>query len=290
MSNYRYDLALGQPPPHNAKAKLLYVSNAKYGGDWQSVPHTHSCTEFFYVVGGKGQFQIQDQFFTVSDGDLVVVNPNLEHTETSFAANPLEYIVMGVEGLELVMDAKGRQHYCIVSFRGAVVDIQHYLHAMLREVETKAPGYDAVCQNLMDILLIQLMRRVQLGATVASPQGSPSRKAAAARRFIDANYRDNITLDQMAEALHMSKYHLAHIFRLEYGMSPIHYMHSLRLQESRKLLSTTDYSLTQIARMTGFSSPSYFSQRFRAVEGINPGQYRARFRASQGGKSQTKEE
>ena len=219
MSNFRYDLALGQPPPHSARAKLLYVSSAKYGGDWQSVPHTHNCTEFFYVV-----------------------------------------------------------------------DIQHYLHAMLREVETKAPGYDAVCQNLMDILLIQLMRRVQLGATVASPQGSPSRKAAAARRFIDANYRDNITLDQMAEALHMSKYHLAHIFRLEYGMSPIHYMQSLRLQESRKLLSTTDYSLTQIARMTGFSSPSYFSQRFRAVEGINPGQYRARFRASQGEKSQTKEE
>ena len=73
-------------------------------------------------------------------------------------------------------------------------------------------------------------------------------------------------------------------------MSPIHYMQSLRLQESRKLLSTTDYSLTQIARMTGFSSPSYFSQRFRAVEGINPGQYRARFRASQGEKPQTKEE
>lgn len=290
MSNYRYDLALGQPPPQSAKAKLLYVSSAKYGGDWHSVPHTHSCTEFFYVVGGKGQFQIQDQFFTVSDGDLVVVNPNLEHTETSFAANPLEYIVMGVEGLELIMDPKGQRHYCIVSFRGAVVDIQHYLHAMLREVEAKEPGYETVCQSLMNILLIQLMRRVQLGATVASSQGSPSRKAAAARRYIDANYRDNLTLDQMAEALHMSKYHLAHIFRLEYGMSPIHYMQSLRLQESRKLLSTTDYSLTQIARMTGFSSPSYFSQRFRAVEGVNPGQYRARFRASQGKQSHNEEE
>lgn len=289
MSNYRYDLALGKPP-HSAKAKLLYVSSAKYGGDWHSVPHTHSCTEFFYVVGGKGKFQIQDQFFTVSDGDLVVVNPNLEHTETSLAANPLEYIVMGVEGLELVMDAKRQQHFCIVSFRGAVVDIQNYLHAMMREVEAKAPGYEAVCQSLMDILLIQLMRRVQLGATVTTPQSNPSRKAAAARRFIDANYRDNITLDQLAEELHMSKFHLSHVFRLEYGMSPIHYMQTLRLQESCKLLSTTDYSLTQIARMTGFSSPSYFSQRFRAVEGMNPAQYRANHRAMQEEPSTNEEE
>ena len=47
-----------------------------------------------------------------------------------------------------------------------------------------------------------------------------------------------------------------------------------RIVESRYLLSETDLSLTQIAQMLGFSSPSYFSQAFRKAQGISPIDYR----------------
>ena len=81
-------------------AKLLYVSSAKYGGDWHSVQHTHNCSELFYVIEGQGQFLIENQTYPVSVNDLVIVNPNVLHTEVSLNASPLRYIVLGVEGLE----------------------------------------------------------------------------------------------------------------------------------------------------------------------------------------------
>ena len=99
MSLSRFDFV--SEVSHNARsaAQLLYISTAKYGGDWLSVPHTHACAELFYVVGGQGSFIVGNHSFPVTKGDLIVVNPLVEHTETSFQSQPLEYIVLGVEGL-----------------------------------------------------------------------------------------------------------------------------------------------------------------------------------------------
>ena len=67
-------------------------------------PHTHYCSELFYVIDGVGQFQVEDNIFPVSANDLVVINPNVSHTELGFNANPLKYIVLGIEGLELSVE------------------------------------------------------------------------------------------------------------------------------------------------------------------------------------------
>ena len=65
-----------------------------------------------------------------------------------------------------------------------------------------------------------------------------------------------------------------HTFSREFGISPINYLISRRIAESKHLLGETDHSLSQIAHMLGFSSPSYFSQSFRKLEGISPMEYR----------------
>lgn len=72
----------------------------------------------------------------------------------------------------------------------------------------------------------------------------------------------------------MAKYYLAHSFKQEYGVSPINYMITRKIVESKYLLSETDLSLAQIAQMLGFSSPSYFSQAFRRSQGVSPIDYR----------------
>ena len=82
MSNKRYEVNTpGVSPVDRDVTKLLYVSTAKYGGDWHSLMHTHACTELFYVVGGMGQFKVAEKLIPVSPDDLVIVNPNVEHTE-----------------------------------------------------------------------------------------------------------------------------------------------------------------------------------------------------------------
>ncbi len=274
MSQSRYDLTQ-QPGDARSSAKLLYISAAKYGGDWHSTPHTHRCAELFYVVGGLGRFRIDNEIFPVEADDLVVVNPLVQHTELSVNANPLEYIVLGVEGLELSVAEEQDDRFCIVSFRGSGEDILFCLRDMLREVALKQPGFESVCQDLLDILMVRLTRRANYSAALVPPK-SASKESAAVRRYIDAHFKENITLDDLAQVAHVNKYHMAHAFSQEYGIPPISYLNARRIEESRKLLLTTDLSLSRIAQTLGFSSASYFSQSFRRHEGVSPLAFRKR--------------
>ena len=63
MGNSRHDLSIPKDYFMKDKAKLLYVSSSTYGGDWISTPHTHYCSELFYVLDGVGQFQVEDRIF-----------------------------------------------------------------------------------------------------------------------------------------------------------------------------------------------------------------------------------
>lgn len=94
------------------------------------------------------------------------------------------------------------------------------------------------------------------------------------RRYIDNHFKEDLTLDHLAEMAHLNKYYLAHSFRKEFGTSPINYLISRRVAESRFLLRETDYSLSLITEILGFSSLSYFSQCFHRAEGMSPTEYR----------------
>ena len=101
MSRYYYSSGNDRSASICDTAKLLNVAICRYGDDWHSVPHTHNHTELFFIVSGKGQFLIQDQVFPVDVNNLVIINPNILHTEISLNAQPLEYIVLGIGGIEL---------------------------------------------------------------------------------------------------------------------------------------------------------------------------------------------
>lgn len=258
-------------------AKLLDITSARYGGDWHSVPHTHNHTELFFIVSGKGQFLIQDQLFPVNANNLVIINPNVPHTEDSLNAQPLEYIVLGIDGFELAAGENTNGRFCILDHFESV-DIVSCLRNILRETEQKQPGYEDICQAYMEILVIRLMRNTALSVQVQPQLTSGNSQCAAVRHYIDLHFKEPLTLQQLAEEAHINRFYLSHIFKEEYGISPINYMISRRIEESKYLIAETDLSMSQIAQLMGFSSLSYFSQVFRNTQGISPREYRQSLR------------
>ena len=85
--NTRYDLNMEVPP--REAVRLLYISKSRFGGDWRSVPHTHACTEMFYCVSGRGQFNIEGKLFDVAPDDLIIrMMPN---TPVALGAGMIQY-------------------------------------------------------------------------------------------------------------------------------------------------------------------------------------------------------
>ena len=273
MSRSHYSLNQEQSFTIRGTAKLLNAASARYGGDWHSVPHTHNHMELFFIVGGKGQFLIEDQLHPVDVNNLVIINPNVVHTEVSLNAQPLEYIVLGVAGIQLAASDSANGQFSILDHFESV-EISGCLRNILREMEQKNTGYEDVCQAYMEILIIRLMRSTALSVPSESQVISVNRQCAAVRRYIDLHFKEALTLEQLAAEGHINKYYLSHAFKREYGVSPINYMISKRIEESKYLLAETDLSMTQIAQLLGFSSLSYFSQVFRRTQSVTPMEYR----------------
>lgn len=269
-------------PVDRSVTRLLYLSIARYSAEWNSTLHTHPCAEVFFITGGSGHLRTHERTVPININDVIIVNSGIEHTEVSSENRPLEYIVMGVDGLEAVSNdesgVEAGEGYSVISFRTGGEQILFYLRCMLAEMENKHPGYNTVCQDLLEVVLLLLMRHSRFTVTFVPAARRSNRECAITRRYIENHFKENLTLDDLAAAAHVSKYYLVHAFSREYGISPISYLLSCRIQESLYLLSKTRIPLSQISGMLGFSSPSYFSQSFRRIQGISPMEYRRQCR------------
>lgn len=275
----RYEFAFSETLAQagHTTPRLSYISKDQFSTDWNSELHTHNCAELFVILDGHGRFRTLYEEFPISVQDLLIVNANVPHTEVSSLKSPLRYIVLGIEGLKAAAAEGG---YTMLHLHNGWTELNSCLDIMLHESSKTQPGHAEICQHLLEVALIWLGRQsLSLSSEASGPRAS--KECELIRRYIDNHFKEDLTLDHLAELAHLNKYYLSHSFRREFGISPISYLISRRLDESRFLLRETDYSLSLIAEILGFSSLSYFSQCFRREEGSSPTEYRRQNRKNE---------
>ena len=277
MSNERY--LMMESDIKSLSFQLESITKSKYDSDWHSTLHTHPFTELFYVVDGKGEFNIQGQRFPVKANDFVIINPQVEHTELSSPDEPLEYIVLGIRGLSfsnLTPVSEGGHPFSFFNLRDEQKDILRYLNAMVQEATSQQMSYELVCHNLLEILLIKILRHQHFDLEVGK-QSKATKDISFIKHYLETYYHESIQLEDLASMTHLSRFHISHSFKKEIGMSPMEYLIDIRIKESKILLRTTNYSISQVADIVGFTTPTYFSKQFRKSTGISPTDYREQF-------------
>ena len=263
--------------------QLESITKSKYDSDWHSTLHTHPFTELFYVVDGKGEFNIQGQRFPVKPNDFVIINPQVEHTELSSPDEPLEYIVLGINGLSfsnLTPVSEGGHPFSFFNLRDEQKDILRYLNAMVQEATSQSMSYELVCHNLLEILLIKILRHQHFDLEVGK-QSKATKDISFIKHYLETYYHESIQLEDLASMTHLSRFYISHSFKKEIGMSPMEYLIDIRIKESKILLRTTNYSISQVADIVGFTTPTYFSKQFRKSTGISPTDYREQYQGVQ---------
>ena len=277
MSNERY--LMMESDIKSLSFQLESITKSKYDSDWHSTLHTHPFTELFYVVDGKGEFNIQGQRFPVKANDFVIINPQVEHTELSSPDESLEYIVLGINGLSfsnLTPVSEGGHPFSFFNLRDEQKDILRYLNAMVQEATSQSMSYELVCHNLLEILLIKILRHQHFDLEVGK-QSKATKDISFIKHYLETYYHESIQLEDLASMTHLSRFYISHSFKKEIGMSPMEYLIDIRIKESKILLRTTNYSISQVADIVGFTTPTYFSKQFRKSTGISPTDYREQF-------------
>lgn len=98
--------------------------------------------------------------------------------------------------------------------------------------------------------------------------------------YMQNDLRRSFTLSEMARLVNLSPSRLRHLFKSDTQMTPTQYLHTLRMQEARRLLETTWLRIKEIGNMVGIAGQSHFVREFKRFYGLTPAIYRAHYSRS----------
>lgn len=257
------------------RARFLEINELSYTPQCPKNLMTHTFTEIFYQVSGEGHTMVEGAPVTLAAGELLLLNPGIQHGMLTMQTPKAKTIQLRVEHLLFDFAGGGFAQYGNADTNNHLLGC---MYGMLYETTERALGYEAVCDQLLSIAVIQLLRFTRCSLTILGSNGLPA-QCSMVRQYINNHFKEDLNLDQLAEQCGLNKYYLVHSFKKATGTTPINYLNQLRLQEAEKLLKTTGLPVAKVAQEVGFSSPSGFSQSFRRCHGVSPAGYRQAQRA-----------
>lgn len=93
-------------------------------------------------------------------------------------------------------------------------------------------------------------------------------------KYIHKHYKENLTLEEIANNVFLSTSYASRIFKKVQGVSIVEYIAKVRIEEAKKLLANPHYQIDEIASNVGYTDASYFTKVFRKYERTTPSQYR----------------
>jgi AraC-like DNA-binding protein len=244
--------------------------------------HYHPEYELTYIVKGNGYRIVGNTYENYTEGDLVLLGPNLPHTWTGKAveSEPFEAIVIQFSKEFITAFLGFDESYSIKnllenSARGIAFEATQDLVQAIKSLIEKE-GMDRILQ-----LISALNQLAQSNYTLITPNTfhTIASKKSELRinevcLFIQNNFNSNITLKQVASQIYLTESNFCKFFKKATGKTFSDYLNEIRINEASRLLLQTDKTISQISFECGFETLSYFNRVFLKKKNQTPSGFR----------------
>lgn len=212
-----------------------------------------------YVYDGAGWLQKNGRTYKVETGDVFVIRPGEVTTYGTGKADPWKYSWLGFVS-DMQMPALEE-----AVLRGGTL-AQTFLY--IRD-HCAGDDMDGKIYSLTYDLVWRLSRQGR------SPKAAEGSYAAYARAYLENTYMMDVSIQSIADSLHIDRRYLTRQFTQSYGMSPQSYLMQLRMDHAFRFLEE-GYSVSAASQMVGFKDLPNFSRHFKRIYGISPSQIEGR--------------
>lgn len=249
------------------------------------VQHYHDTLEIYLQTCGERYLFLNDICYTLRPGDLYLLKPfEIHYTESREADYYGRYLLnFSEEQLDLLLTVQERRSL----MRKLDSGVYHLsasrfdtVHALFRHIEETGSESGLLSQKLQYTYIFQLLMELS-HLLKESPDRRENVEASNIRpelteaiHYLNSHYQEPLSLDMVAEAVHMSKYHFSRLFHRATGATFLQYLNNIRLTRVHRLLLETRLPLTEIAKRTGFTSAAQLSRVFRGVYHSSPTDFR----------------
>lgn len=231
-------------------------------------PHFHNQIELVYVVQGQTvAFADQKKTFTKA-GELFVAFPNQIHYYEKTVIG--KYIVI-LFSPELIYGMENTLYNNIPKSNLLTQDkVGNLSKTILDFVDAKGEFSNTIRVGLMNQIIASILPKFDLSPRIKTNNTT----LLSVLNYCTKNFASDLTLDILAEDLHISKFHISHLLNQKLGISFSAYLNNIRIHRACFLLNKSENKISDISEEVGFGSIRSFNRAFKNVMNMTPIEYR----------------
>lgn len=226
------------------------------------------------IQSGKGKFQYGTHTFELGKNYGFFIPPNVQTTYWADEADPWSYLWIGIDGIKC--EEYLRTLGITESHPVFQVNSSEKLFQVIRNMIAHRDGSEYnrfMIQGYLYHFLAELSFSIQLQLPNRSHEQT-GEHVQNALRFIKKHYAEPIGITEISKHISLNRSYFSTLFKQEMGMSPKEYLTNFRITRAQALLSSTKFSVDDIAHSCGFASSISFVKAFKAMTGLTPSGFR----------------
>ena len=253
--------------------------------------HSHTYYELFYLINGNCTISIDDKLYTLSAGNVIFIPANSIHRTSYIGDTAPEriYIEFSSDYINTIGSVLGNnwaaknlwEHILYIE-----TEKRPYINSLFDKIIDEyniIDHYSDCCiRQLFQYLLIMLIRSDRNNKDVKDYINKSHKKIdsdmISASRYIAGNFKNNISLKDVAEFLNLNPTYFSSKFKAFHGIGFAEYLRNARINHAEWYLIETDLSLSDVADECGFCNSNYFGDTFKLVNGISPSEFRKKYK------------
>ena len=283
---------------HRPNAPTEEITGLPLAVKWESsqkpmVQHSHRFTELVIVLSGYGIHQGNGFRSEISRGDILVIPLGCTHNYQEcqqlslvniifdFDRLPIPFMDMHLlPGFHELFPESGeffrtpRPCPWLRLTEDQLTNLEPQLNELHMEYKNFTPGRDFRMLSLFMVITGKIVSAYPLSSSLNGNELFPTYQLSTVLGFLNREFSNPITLQDILRRIPMSRSTLNRNFIKAFGMSPMRYLNKLRLDHAAKLLNSSNLSISEVARQSGFEDSNYFSRIFHKNFGTPPGKWR----------------
>lgn len=255
--------------------------------------HFHNYMEIGYCYNGDGNLVIEDRSYEYKGEMFSIIPANIPHTTNSKPGNicKWEFLFIDIESFianEInVDDFQKRQMISIINKRGTLkTDRNHTVMSKLilniiRECRDQNTYYEDSIKGYLYALVIEMIRLADERDRTRNAK-RVSEYIKKSLDYINEHYKEEIRMENIAEASGLSESHFRRVFEDAMNMKPLDYVNLVRVDKACVMMGKEDISMEEISYRVGFQTQSTFNRNFKRLTGMSPHQWKTKEKSQEG--------
>ncbi|WP_308638147.1 helix-turn-helix domain-containing protein [Paenibacillus silvisoli] len=245
----------------------LHTCYAKdFHGKWEMGRSVTQYHILLVVTKGKIIYWVDDDSVLLQKGDVLFMPAGTVRGGTSLEEHQRYATHFTLEESDrLLLPLLSENRYCKTAISGFDYFKQRFM-LLKHHFLMKGPYSDTACFAI----LLELLGIINYERDKWKLPAKKLEMAEDIKRYLLEHYKESVTLDDLASLTGRTPNHASHVFKSVTGVSPIEYLHHVRITKAKELMFDKMMTISDIAEETGFCDQAYFNRVFRKVTGCSP--------------------